>query len=682
MTRAWSSEKPRRAEGWWFGVALLLVAWGLRLCLLDAVPPGWRDDELINIYTLAGEVLQGNYPMYFTGASGHEPLYHYLQAAVHGVLGVNVLSGHLLSAAFGTLSVALTHGLARRLFGRRIAAVASLALAASFWSLMYSRFALRHISSVFFALLTFYLLWQVLDQPAPSLKAYAPLGLVVGVGLYTYFAARLIPVILAGFGVYLALFDRSSFRRHWRGLLFALAISVLVAVPLALAVGGADARVMELAAPLQALRQGELRPVVEGVVTTLGMFHTTGDPEWLYNIPDRPLLNGLGALALWAGVALSLWRWRQPRYFFLLLWFLIGLSPAFISTPSASLSHTIISQPVTYILVAAALLEGVKAASRLGARVLSGRRGAAASVSVLVWSLCGAVLLSNVYRDQRDYFVMWPSQDMVRFLYRADYRDAARYLDDHPEMSDFAIGSTLLGPWDRLALDADTQRTDRGGRFFNPERALVLVGAEEPGSVFLTMFPNPQPPLDALVNRLERWTVSVTDHVTLRGLLPLTGRLPISDQASAISAQFANGLALTSAGWIADPAYNLGSQAVLLTAWQVTAPLDLPAIPVVANPPPPGVYAGPRLAVFTHLQAADGSLLASDDGLWVDPVTLELGDQFVQVHRFDVPPDADVTGGILQLGLYDPMTGDRWKVVAPSGGDLGACVVIGVGDGQ
>jgi len=137
---------------WTLIVTLLLLAWGLRLCCLETVPPGWRDDELINIHALSGEVLAGHFPLYFTGASGHEPLYHCVHAGVHALLGFNVLSGHLLSVACGTLAVALTYGLAWRLFGRTTAIVASLALATSFWSLMYSRTGMRHISATPFAL--------------------------------------------------------------------------------------------------------------------------------------------------------------------------------------------------------------------------------------------------------------------------------------------------------------------------------------------------------------------------------------------------------------------------------------------------------------------------------------------------------------------------------------------------
>ncbi|MCK4451187.1 MAG: glycosyltransferase family 39 protein [Anaerolineae bacterium] len=170
MTKSQIPNPKSQIGHWSLVITLLLLTWGLRLCCLETVPPGWRDDELINIHALSGEPLAGHFPLYFTGASGHEPLYHHLHAGVHAVLGFNALSGHLLSVAFGTLTVALTYALARRLFGHTTAAIASLMLSASFWSLMYSRTAIRHISLPPLALATFYLLWR--EKPGFSEKTW------------------------------------------------------------------------------------------------------------------------------------------------------------------------------------------------------------------------------------------------------------------------------------------------------------------------------------------------------------------------------------------------------------------------------------------------------------------------------------------------------------------------------
>ena len=648
-------------------LVLILLAWWLRLCCLDTVPPGWRDDELINIHALSGELLAGRFPLYFTGASGHEPLYHYLHAGVQAALGSNVLSGHLLSVAFGTLAIALTYTLARRLFGCRTAVVASLALMTSFWSLMYSRTAIRHISLPPIALAVFYLFWRALaGKPGFSVskatKTWFLAGLTMGISLYTYPAARLLPVILVVFAAYLALFHRAKFRRSWRGILLSLAVAAVLVAPLGVAIAqgrseaaaegiGADARIAELAVPLRELRAGNPRPLLANVWTTLGMFHATGDPEWLYNIPQRPVFNSLGGVLLWAGVALSLYRWRTPRYFFLLLWFMMGLLPAFLSTPPASLSHTILAQPVAYILPALAL--------DVIARWPKLRR----SPLVVRYLLLFIFLTTNVARDLHDYFTVWPQQDMVCFLYRADYRQAARYLDVHPEITDVAISSALMGPWDRLALDVDL-RHQVAVRLFDPRRALVWTG-DASSSVLLTDFPVPSSPIDTLLEANAGPPQTIAPHLTLYAIR----HSPFAIRNSL--ARFANGLELTGANWVGDD--------ILLTTWLVAAPLDLPPIPIVANPPPPGVYSGPRMAVFAHLLGADDEFVAGDDGLWVDPLTLRSGDRFIQVHHFE----SEVTGGsyTVELGLYDPMTSERWAVMDSAGQPAADHVLLPAVDG-
>ncbi|TEU10338.1 MAG: glycosyltransferase family 39 protein, partial [Anaerolineales bacterium] len=654
-------------------------------CCLETVPPGWRDDELINIHALSGELLAGHFPLYFTGASGHEPLYHHLHAGVHAVLGFNALSGHLLSVAFGTLTVALTYALTRRLFGRTTAAIASLMLSTSFWSLMYSRTAIRHISLPPLALATFYLLWR--EKPGFFRKTWFLVGLIVGISLYTYPAARLLPALLVLFAAYLALFHRdrpstgSSGRCDWRGFLLALVIMAVLAAPLGVAIArgrseaaaqgiGADARLAELAVPLRELRAGNPRPLLENIWTTLGMFHATGDPEWLYNIPNRPLFNPIGGALLWAGIALCLYRWRQPRYFFLLLWLGLGLLPAFVSTPPASLSHIILAQPVAYILPALALMEAYRWLKSQIPNPKSQIPRFVVRCSFAVLTIAFPTI--HAIRDLRDYFTVWPQQDMVRFLYRADYREAARYLDTRQEITDVAVASTLLGPWDRLALEVDVHRDDIAVRLFNPERALIWVAESQATThnslfvirnsyVLLTSWPRPAPPIDDLLESNAGPPETISPHLAL---------YTIRDSSFVIRnpvARFANGLELLEARWLKEESLAPGQEAVLLATWLVVAPLDLPPMPIVANPPPPGVYSGPRLAVFTHLLAADGTFLAGDDGLWVDPLTLRPGDRFVQAHRLAPPHNAPAGPYTLELGLYDPLNGERWAVLDSAG---------------
>jgi hypothetical protein len=657
-------------------LGVLLLAWAARVACLEQAPPGWRDDELIEIHVLAAEVLGGHFPLYFTGASGHEPLYHYLHAGLHAVLGTNVLSGHLLSAACGLLNVALTSVLARRLARSRAAALlAALGMALGFWALMYSRIGLRHIGTVTLALVFLYWLWRALERPQARLRdALAP-GLALGAGLYTYFASRLLPLLLLAYGGYLLLFHRAVWRRSWRVLALTLVIGVGSAVPLALASGGlADARISELAGPLRELSTGNWRPLLTGAWETLAMFHASGDPEWLYNIAGRPLFNLPGAILMWGGVALCVWRWRQPRAALLLAWFWLGLAPAFVSIPPASFSHTIVAQPAVSMLAAMATLELQRWLAKprsAGARWARARRALAA----LCLLALAAVWATNAVRDVRDYFVVWPRRGMVRYLYRADYRDAAGYLAAHPEVKDVAIGSALLGPWDRVALQVDAQGAQAAVRLFNPERALVWAGGGDT-LMLLPSYPEPQAPLLDWLADAGACTGLATARVTTC-LLPapaeLGGPVPELVQPDAVAlAQWANGLELVGAAWAPPGAPAPGSERALLTLWRAGPALSLPRMPLIANPPPPGVYAGPRLAVFAHLVGNSSELVANDDGLWVDPQTLQPGDWFLQVHRFTLPDDAPAGPYSLELGLYDPMDGARVAISAaarPTSGD-------------
>jgi len=677
--------KPKRWQMWVFLILLVLIAWGLRLAFIETVPPGWRDDELINTYALSGELFEGRFPLYFTGASGHEPLYHYLHAGVNALAGYSAVSGHMLSVVFGILSIVLTYVLVHRLFDFPTAAVTCLGMTFSFWSLMYSRIALRHISLLPFALAAFYFLWVPLrsqkdgahPREAPlwrvCVRWAVPLGLAVGIGLYTYPVSRLLPILLAVFAAYLALLHRDLFRQAWRGYVLALVVTVVLALPLAYAIIqgssdaaaqgiGADARLVELARPVRALREGDPGPLLENIRITLSMFHATGDPEALYNLPNRPVLGLVGGALFWAGVLLGLFRWRQPRYFFVLLWLACGLLPTVLSVPPASFSHSILVQPLAYLFPALALKAGyLWLEQRLG-RALS----VPAWVSLTIIALLAFLLLIAV-RDVRDYFVRWPNDSYVRFLYRADYRDAARYIDHRYETEDWAVASLLMGPWDRLALDVDTQRDDVKIRLFDPRRAMVFHGGTPPATILLTAYPQVAPALEAVLNG-EAYSTASLRHVLLEPYVFSAGEADL--------ARFANGLRLDGAAWGEDSSGQSSQEVTLVTGWTVAETLQLPPMPVVANPPPPGVYSGPRLTVFAHLLTHDGTFVVGDDGLWVDPLTLQPGDHFIQLHHFALPPDAPDGPYVVELGLYDPFTGERWTAINATNQSVGDYVLF------
>ncbi len=623
----------------WGLIAVLLLAWALRWGALMDVPPGWRDDDLIELYTFSQRILSDGPSWYFAGASGHEPLYHTVRAPLLAVAGLNQASARWLSAVCGTFAVLLTWAVGRRLFTREVGLLSGALVAVSFWALLYSRVAIRHMGALPWMLLAIYWGWRILQDKTPPRWASVGMALGVAGALLTYYAGRLIPALLGA-----ALLVVGTKKDRVARYLLALGAGLLLAAPMfwtAAHIPGGDARVSEVAVPLTALRQGDLKPLLQTTWTTLGMAHAKGDPEWLYNVSERPVFGVLGALLFYLGVATRLGHLKQANARFVLLWLAAGMAPACLSLPPSSYGHAILALPAVYLLLAMPM----KAAAR---------RWSWTALPLFALTL-GVVAA----RDVRDYFVTWPNHSMVRFLYRADYRALCRYLEALQDVQDAAVSSMLFGPWDKVAVQTDCPQAARL-RWLDPTRALLDTGA--PTRFFMQDESHPA----GLIGALLAAAPGVTAPAGMQGFLVSLPELPkearVTDiRGHSLAAQpFANALRLERV--TVEAPSQPDSEGRLALWWEVVAPLPLPPEELIPYPPPPGVYSGLRLKVFTHLVTANGDFVAGDDGLWVDPYSLQVGDRFVQEHHLNLPVDAAAGPYHLRVGLYDPMTGERWAV--------------------
>ncbi len=633
----------------WGAIALMLVAWALRWVLLMDAPPGWRDDDLIEVYTFSQRIVEEGPVLYFTGASGHEPLFHTLRAPIIAFAGINQASARWLSAAAGTLTTLLTWTVGRRTIGRHAAFVGAVLVTVSFWSLMYSRVAIRHIGTLPWALMAVYWGWRILHD-GPNLHTRRSLiGTAVGVGgaVLTYYAGRLVPVLL------LLMYPIAGPRRgRWRPYMAAIALGMALALPMfyvAAQTTGADARVSELALPVHALLEGNLSPLLQTAWTTLGMAHARGDPEWLYNISERSVFGAAGAVAFYGAIAFALCRWRRPQSRVLLLWLAVGVSPALISLPPSSYGHTILALPAAYLLLASPI-EPLLDLPHWMRRITN------------ILALLLVALVAT--RDIGDYFQDWSGASMVKFLYRADYRSLASFLDVNGDIRDASVGSMLFGPWDKVSLKTDLLRRDVRIRWASPERALVFAS----GAPTLTYLQDEGQRSGAIQAILSRSRTSAAPeglqgYVIEPVVVPVQAVQEASDGRVLSDTPFAGALVLRAASRL--PSVEKEASVEVITWWEVIAPLPLPAEELVPYPPPPGVYSGPRLSIFAHL-SHDDEPPAVDDGLWVDPHTLMPGDTFIQVHTFPALSSVDAPL-VLTMGVYDPMTGARWNTSA--GGD-------------
>jgi 4-amino-4-deoxy-L-arabinose transferase-like glycosyltransferase len=662
----------------WVIPLIALLALIPRFWRLDSVPPGWRDDELINSLVISQKAIDGDLAFYYSDASGHEALYHILSAATLALFGPGVPGIRWLPAVLGTVTVVLTYLLATILFGRKVAILSAVCLAVSFWSLMYSRIGIRHISLPVFMLVAFYAFWRGLygirtfhnqvehsspdrADDRPHYRWFVMAGLILGIGFYTYFASRGIPIILILVCLYLWLFQRDIIRRRWKGILIMFALAAALAIPLVVTLlqqPETEARIEELAVPIIEAMEGNFVPLGQHVSRTLNMFHSDGDDEWLYNIPHRPVFGPVGAAFFWGGFIVAAWYALKPALrvglritgrsttrvehddrlgleaasAFVLIWWLVGISPGFISIPAASLGHTIVAQSAVYIIVALPLVP-------IGHWLTNKYQSDDKRPAFIIAGLGGLLLLSLVVRDLPDYFHEWPSRGMTRFLYRADIKELADYLKDHEELTDFGVAGLLAGPWDLVALEIDLDQ-DRPvlPRWYNPEKALLTGIAGERVLAFIGY-----PGTSILYGDLYQPV-----HAEITGGYRLA-TVDAQDKSQEGTFCYENGLCLISAKY--DP--DVGT---LDLHWLASRTLDLPSMPLISNPPPPGVYSGLRLSVFAQKVDARGEYLTGDDGFWVDAASLRPGDTFLQQHWLE-----PITGGqeAIIFGLYDPMTGER-----------------------
>ena len=614
-------------------IGVILLAWTLRWVALMEVPPGWRDDDLVEVYTFSKEILSTGIKLYYAEAWGQGPFYHTIRAPVLAFGGVNQASVRWLSSTCGTLAVLLTWATGRRFFNRRVGLLAAALSAVSFWSLMYSRVAIRHIGALPWMLLAIYWGWRLLREKRHT--ALAMVGVAVGTAaaMLTYYAGRLMPVVLIG-----ALIILKSIKSAERSSSSPSVIGLALTAPTfitAFNTPGADARVDELAYPIHALMAGNMQPMLNNAWLTLGMFHAHGDPEWLYNLPFRPIFGIFIAVIFFTSFVQQMLRLKHENARMTLFWLGVGISPALISLPESSLGHTILALPATYILLASAIN-----------LVPSRWRKTALILGVLGFSLVAR-------RDLVDYFIKWPQESMVGFLYRGDYRQATRYLDGHPEISDVAIGTMLFGQWDKVALETDIHRQNTAVRWINPDRALINSAAS-PLVHFLQEESQPVPLIRTILDAAQQ----VDAPHGLQGYLislpePGDKAITLDRGGKRLTETVFNRSFILEA---VEPHLMDNRELWINTWWQIVDTPPLP--PEKLYPPPADVYGGPRLRVFAHL-LKDGVYETGDDGLWVDPYSLRTGDRFIQVHVFKLS-ESPYTSLSLGVGLYDPQTGERW----------------------
>ncbi len=368
------------------------------------------------------------------GAYSYPVLSNFYQAAVLHLFGHSLWSWRLSSVIAAVLAVVPTFLLARELFGRRVAALAGLAMVALPYFIAFERLGYNNSQSILPVALSLYLLYAGLRR---SSALYMGLGGVAGgLGFYTYTAGRLAAVVAALF--LLALLAAQLLRR-WGGfgpprlggaLLLAVAFGlggVLTALP-QLAYANTHHPELLRYKMLESLlpntfyasslfSEDELfrdylpitvddqtlfyrpdlyaRLLGRGVVRTLLVFHYKG---LVYEHFISGPLAGPSTVGLYVlGLALLLARPLRPGHLLLLLWFGAGLVLlSMINTFPPRYQHTVPVIPALAIMLGL----GIAALADTLAGEFSGRARA-----LIGGGLTAALVAVMLATNLREYFV-------------------------------------------------------------------------------------------------------------------------------------------------------------------------------------------------------------------------------------------------------------------------------------
>lgn len=351
---------------------IVLGSFFLRFYHIEMTPPGIYPDEAVNgqdaLKVLHGAPWQWFYP----DNQGREGLFMNLVALSFSVFGVSAMSLKLPAVLFGTLTVLGTYFLTRELFGdRRVALIAALFNAVAFTAVNFSRISFRANMLPFVLVWSFYFLYKGLHSK--KYRDFLIAGAIFGLGMHTYIAFRIAPLILIALIPLLMLARQNFVREYWRLIGAFIITFLIVAAPMFYTFWMYpeyfNSRSEHVSVFSEEVNHGHPIAVLsKSVALSVAKYTFVGDMNWRNNYPPYPLLDPVMGIFFLGGFCYIIFKsgrsiYRRVKYreysddiviySFLLLWFVAMLAPEFLtyeSNPHAL--RSIGALPMIYITTA------------------------------------------------------------------------------------------------------------------------------------------------------------------------------------------------------------------------------------------------------------------------------------------------------------------------------------------
>ncbi len=345
-------------------IACLILALGLRIFDLENLPVGmWRDEARHGLLALRIINNPAYRPIYVAQADIPALLF-YMQSWSVAMFGPTAFAVRIVPALAGALSVLSIAYVAHQIWGRTAALAAALLLAASAWHLWLSRLAFAAVLDPLFSLIGLGLLWRIIVgrvSGRDSVVAGFGAGMALGLSLYTYHPARLMP-LAAILWVSLNL-GRNWFawRRALPGLITTIVVSLLIVSPLLnywfTQTQDFNQRVGQVSLLDRTNSEFSLTTDLnQNLIHYTLMWHVEGEENARHHIPGTPMLDPLTGFLFLVGLLLLL-RKGQPSIGIALFALLgVGLIPGLLSTEAPHAVRTVDAIAPALLIAAYAVL--------------------------------------------------------------------------------------------------------------------------------------------------------------------------------------------------------------------------------------------------------------------------------------------------------------------------------------
>jgi len=421
---------------------IVLGALFLRTYKLSTLPPGVYPDEAVNGIDAAVANATHHWQLFYENNNGREGLFMNLIALGFSLFGISVVTLKMWSVFFGTLTVLGMILLGEELLqSRRAGLIAGFLTATSFWAINFSRISFRAIMLPF--VLVFSIFFLIRGIQKKKIIDYVLAGLFFGLGLHTYIAFRIAPLILV---VLLAAFmvSRKRFlRTHWKEILAFAAAAAIVSLPMLINFYynpiHFSGRTNEVSVFNPNVNQGHLVAMLGKTFgLSLAQFNFFGDQNWRHNLPGWPEIFPTIGVFFLAGLVyfvyeffFLLWRRirageRSERFILvslLLSWFFVMILPEAIS--AEGLPHALRSigtMPVALLLAAFSVEAVFKWAER----------AKYAKYKEAVWTLLVVLVVGSGIWTVRMYFVDWGGSPDVHGAFDEKYLNMSSYINNLP----------------------------------------------------------------------------------------------------------------------------------------------------------------------------------------------------------------------------------------------------------